>query len=273
MIPSSSRVQRWRRWFERVNHEVAHLVACEHMRKELWQVIGQSPVASRSHPLWGYLNYALTDEVILRICRLSEKQSFRGFRLSKRSVCSLDAMLEEFERYSDYFSRRRYVGRLREPARLDYSKLGPGAHSAPLDKWDHFRIRTNAFDGIAGKGKSVLDRKRIAMDRKRLRREIKRVEHFRNKFVAHNDLRQRGRKGLPFAEIDRSIQAIVKIARKYFLLLTRSEFVFETFRPGMPALFLEPWVESRGIATMLDRRFEAAAREFKNKYSDVKMRS
>jgi hypothetical protein len=257
MKPGSSRVKRWNKWFDKINHQIADLVLNEQQRKQFWRIMAQSPVANVPSPLVGYLMFALTNEIVIEIRRLCDRQTFgKNGRLNKKSVCSLVALLQEFETYPDYFTRRRYVGMSREPRRTDYSHFPRGvAFSVPMDRHDHWKFRNKAFDHYAGKGVDRLTAADIAADRDKLEKEVLKVQIFANKFVAHNDLRQKARRSLPYAELDRSISAIAKTAEKYYLLLSRSQFMYEPHEPAITGMFARPWITTAKRRAKLEEEF------------------
>lgn len=266
MKPSaSSKARRWKKWFHKVNTEISVLVACELMRKQFWHIVAQSPIRNESNPLIGYFSHALTNEIIIKIGKICEKQNLKNKKIHVKSVFSLIALLEEFKDYSSYFNRKRLlriITKTTQPVSAQNQIYG----FKPLDINQRKTINNNVFDFHVGKNKDSLSSFDIQKDITSIEKEIAHIKKIRDKFIAHNDLRQKTRKStLEYKKIDKSIYTISRIANKYHFLLTGISIHTELYRPGeVSILFLKPWINSEEQRWKLEEEFKKMAYEFKS---------
>jgi len=251
MKPNSSRVDKWHRWLDLTVKEVLILRSNIEMRSQLDLVIKQSPVKEIQDSFWRYLHFALLNDLVFKAVKICERQNTN----KKRRIQSLRALMEECAEYSDYFTRRRFVGRIHPP------KHDPGAGSggdtqAFRSYHDYYNLN-NIFDELVGAGQDRLPRPEIENDIALLDSSISSLKLARDKILAHNDPQKHLYTSLTYEGIPNSVRVITHLTSKYYTLITRGHASMTLeYQSDLIRLFGVAWIENEDAKNKLRTRFD-----------------
>jgi hypothetical protein len=247
-------LKRWKNHLEEVAQEVTFLNHYNQIRTQFNLIAGRSPVAEKSSAFWEFTHRAFAHELIIRICRLSEKQSSRkkGKRLIDE-VYALRALLGEFAENHKYLSREHYLG-ISPVTSEEYFKKHPSRFDPP-DTFMYDRLNRE-FDEIAGAGASCISQQTVLLDIAMLDKVTKRLKAYRHKRLAHNSVKKGRFKIVKFSEIPKAISAIDKFMRKYYLLFHCASHTLNFHEPNLTPLFRQAWISNQKDADKILAKFK-----------------
>jgi hypothetical protein len=218
-IRRDSKVEKWHEDLETIKNEVLGL----HHNRDVYRTVGRIVDEHGDLPPSLFFNYAQQTYAVTQSAAIRRQAEVNPAR-----VVSLASLLAEISAEPERLTRERFVALYEDPD-------------------PHFRRLGEAtFDErFAGEAGDHIDPKIVEADLRELRAASESVERYVDRNIAHTD-RQRLKTLTTFGEIDKAIDVIGEIFKKYALLFTASSWA--TLEPVAQhdwlAIFQQAWIRA-----------------------------
>jgi AbiU2 len=216
-VRRDSKVEKWERDLETIKNEVLGL----HHNRDVYRTVGQIVDEHGQLPPSLFFDYAQRTYAVTQSAAIRRQAEVNPAR-----VVSLASLLAEISAEPERLTREHFVALYDDPDPY-FEQLG----QATFD------------ERFAGEVGDHIDPRIVEADLRELRKTSESVERYVDRYIAHTD--REGLKTLPtFGEIDKAIDVIGEIFKKYALLLTASGWASlePVAQHDWQAIFRQAWI-------------------------------
>lgn len=221
------RIEKWRRWIERIREQVTVLMMYRWFNDQYVQIVNANPKLRPGSPFLDYFRAVYGDYAAMAVRRQVRRHA---------DSISLAGLLEELSENPTFISR--------SWTRALYSQPTPTAHTydPEMAQW----LADSTYSQFAGASGEHLSVEALKADMKELAAATAVVVQFSDRAIAHDDKGGVRLDAPPtFHDLDGAILALEKITRKYVLLITGANF--PGFTPvdqtDAMSVFRFPWIQ------------------------------
>ncbi len=194
----SSKIDKWARWLEVIKQQTYAVMERRHIYKETTRVLSANPALPKTSAFYTWLHTSYADSVVMTVRR--------QIKSGAQSI-SLVRLLEEIEVDAKELSRTRWRA-LYEGTVLE-------------------GFADRHFDDLAGKHSEHVRAELVHADCERFKSAVGSIETWADKRIAHFD-RGDPPQAPTFDDLDRALDSLDKLLRKYYLLVTGDAIAFTT---------------------------------------------
>jgi AbiU2 len=216
-VGRDSKVEKWERDLAAIKNEVLGL----HHNRDVYRTVGQIVEEHGQLPPSLFFDYAQRTYAVTQSAAIR-----RQAEVNPKRVVSLGSLLAEISAEPERLTREHFVALYDDPDPY-FERLG----------------QTTFDERFAGEVGDHIDPRIVEADLRELRKTSESVERYVDRYIAHTD--REGLKTLPtFGEIDKAIDVIGEIFKKYSLLLTASGWASlePVAQHDWQAIFRQAWI-------------------------------